>query len=72
MPQNRNSLYSQLRPACDGTMHTIMRGDSLYKLAMEHNITVEDILEINPDLNPYNLQIGMRICIPSNNRMRMR
>lgn len=60
----KSNLYSQMIPECDGIVHTILRGDSLYMIAREYNITVDDIMNANPDLNPYNLQIGMEICIP--------
>ncbi|WP_143598597.1 LysM peptidoglycan-binding domain-containing protein, partial [Tissierella sp. P1] len=44
--------------------YTIKSGDTLYKLAITHNTTVEAIMAINPGINPNNLQIGQRICIP--------
>ena len=44
--------------------YTIKSGDTLYKLAIEYNTTVEAIMRVNPGINPDNLQIGQRICIP--------
>ena len=44
--------------------HTIKSGDTLYKLAMTYNTTVEAIMRVNPGINPNNLQIGQVICIP--------
>ncbi|MBU5425249.1 LysM peptidoglycan-binding domain-containing protein [Tissierella pigra] len=44
--------------------YTIKSGDTLYKLAMTYNTTVEAIMKLNPGINPNNLQIGQRICIP--------
>ncbi len=44
--------------------YTIKSGDTIYKLAMKYNTTVEAILRVNPGINPNNLQIGQRICIP--------
>jgi LysM repeat protein len=44
--------------------YTIKSGDTLFKLARMHNTTVEAITAINPGINPNNLQIGQRICIP--------
>lgn len=43
--------------------YTIKSGDTLYKLAKIYNTTVEDIMRLNPGINPKNLQIGQRICI---------
>ncbi|NLY70185.1 MAG: LysM peptidoglycan-binding domain-containing protein [Clostridiales bacterium] len=60
----RSYLYSQVTPECDGILYTILRGDSLYLLAREYNVTIDDILNANPGLDPFNLQIGTQICIP--------
>lgn len=45
--------------------YTIKSGDTLYNLAKRYDTSVEEILAINPNLNPYNLQVGQKICIPS-------
>lgn len=44
--------------------YKIKSGDTLYQLAKKYDTTVEEILEVNPDINPYNLQVGQEICIP--------
>ena len=44
--------------------YTIKSGDTLYKLAITYRTTVEAIMALNPGINPNNLQIGQRICIP--------
>ena len=44
--------------------YRIKSGDTLYKLAQTYKTTVEDIMRINPGINPKNLQIGQMICIP--------
>lgn len=50
----------------DGSFpYVIKSGDTLYKLAITYETTVEAIIKINPGINPNNLQIGQRICIPS-------
>lgn len=43
--------------------HTIQYGDSLYKLSMMYNTTIDRLLEDNPYLNPYNLQVGSSILV---------
>ena len=52
--------------ACpEGTItHTIQSGDTFYNLAKQYNTTVEAIQAANPGVNPNNLQIGEKICIP--------
>ena len=54
-------------PACEGFMHTIRTGDTLYMLSRQYQITLDALMRANPDLDPYNLRIGMHICIPVNN-----
>jgi len=44
-------------------IYYIQRGDTLFRLAQRYRTTVDAILEINPGLNPNNLQIGQRIKI---------
>lgn len=38
--------------------------DTIYKLAEMFGLSIQEILTINPSLNPYNLQVGQSICIP--------
>ncbi len=44
--------------------YTIKSGDTLYLLAQRYNTTVDAIMKLNPGINPNNLQIGQKICIP--------
>ena len=34
-------------------------------LARQYNILLEDVLNANPGVDPYNLQIGQQVCIPT-------
>ena len=43
--------------------HTITYGDTLYTLSKIYNTTVHDILNANPNIEPYNLRIGDVITI---------
>lgn len=43
--------------------HIIQPGDSLYKIANDYQMTIQEILALNPTLQPYNLQIGAEIII---------
>lgn len=49
---------------CDGVVHVIEQGDTLYKLSRQYMVKIEDILYKNPFINMYNLQVGEKICIP--------
>ena len=49
---------------CDGMFHVIQSGDTFYKLSLQYNVPLDAIIRANPYDNPYNLQIGQRVCIP--------
>ncbi len=55
-----------MSPNCpSGTFaYTIVAGDTLFSLARRFNTTVQQIVALNPNINPNNLQIGQVICIP--------
>lgn len=45
--------------------YTIQADDTLWDLADQYDMTVEDIMDANPDLDPYNLMIGQIIALPT-------
>ena len=49
---------------CDGLIHVVKKGDTLYKISKMHNVKVGDIISANPYVNIYNLTIGDELCIP--------
>ncbi len=51
---------------CNGTIHVIEKGDTLYKLSREYGIPLALILMANPYTDIYNLQVGDEVCIPVN------
>lgn len=49
-------------------LYTIRPGDTLYNLALQYGTTVQEIVNTNLGLNPYNLRVGQPIYIyPHNN-----
>lgn len=50
---------------CNGHIHVIEKGDTLYKLSKKYDVRLFDIMRLNPYVNVYNLQIGDEICIPT-------
>lgn len=47
-------------------IYTIKPGDTLYNIALMYGTTVQEIMNMNMGLNPYNLQIGSQIYIYPN------
>lgn len=45
-------------------LHNVSAGDTLLALTYRYGSTVEEIMELNPDLDPTALQIGEQIIIP--------
>ncbi len=51
-------------PCPGGNFYTIREGDTLFSLSRRFNISLDDLLEANPGINPDRLMIGQRICVP--------
>jgi spore germination protein YaaH len=49
---------------CNGHIHVIEKGDTLYKLAKRFDCNLSDIIAANPYVNVYNMQVGEEVCIP--------
>lgn len=49
---------------CNGVVHTIKKGDTLYLISKYYKVPIGEIMGANRNINIYNLQIGDEICIP--------
>ena len=47
---------------CNGVIHVVKRGDTLYKLSRIYKVKLSDIISANPYINVYNMQ--PEVCIP--------
>ena len=54
-----------MEKGCNGLVHRVVEGDTLYKISKMYGVRLIDILKENPYVNVYNLQIGDEICIPT-------
>lgn len=43
--------------------HTIKPGDSFYLIARRYQMTVPQLMEMNPGMDPYNLQVGTQVMV---------
>ena len=44
-------------------LYTIRPGDTLYNLAIQYGTTVQELINTNLALDPYNLRVGQQIYI---------
>jgi len=60
-----SNTWQALSPLVNGyDVHTIVQGDTLFRLSVLFSTTVNRIIAANPGIDPYRLQIGQRIIIP--------
>jgi LysM repeat protein len=52
------------RPQPPRRTYTIQEGDTLDQVALDHDTTVERLLELNPRIDPTSLQVGQRLVVP--------
>lgn len=52
------------RRYCNGMVHVIKPGDTLYQISRYYRIPMAMLLRANPYVDVYNLQVGQEICIP--------
>ncbi|MGV2503514.1 LysM peptidoglycan-binding domain-containing protein [Priestia megaterium] len=51
-------------PSNQVTFYTIQSGDTFYSTAKKYNITVQQLQDANPGVDPTKLQIGQQIVLP--------
>jgi peptidoglycan DL-endopeptidase LytF len=56
-------MFNEICPA-SSRQHVVRKGDTLWKLSQFYGVSVQSILDLNPGINPENLQIGSTLCIP--------
>ena len=63
-----NAAYdtdAALTPTYAGTTHTVQSGETLYGISRKYGISLSLLLESNPAMDPYRLQIGTVLQIPA-------
>ncbi len=64
MQENAESPQPVTHVSHTGGTHTISQGETLYRIAVNNGITVEQLLAANPELDAYNYSEGIVINIP--------
>jgi N-acetylmuramoyl-L-alanine amidase len=52
----------------NGDCYTIQSGDTLWKISQKYNMTVDQLLKLNPNVKPETLQVGQKIKIKSSSQ----
>ena len=48
-----------------GYEHTVQAGETLWKIARDYNVTIQDIVNVNPSINNSSaLSLGQKIFVP--------
>ncbi|SEA84720.1 LysM domain-containing protein [Thalassobacillus cyri] len=47
-------------------IYAVRPGDTFYHIAVNNDLSVKDLMNANPDINPNALLIGQKICLPKN------
>lgn len=45
--------------------YMIQQGDTLYRIANQYGVSVQDVINANPGVDPYNLHVGQIIRVPT-------
>lgn len=51
-------------PCPSGVYWVVEKDDTLWSISQQLKVSIESILKSNPSIEPDNLRIGQRICIP--------
>ncbi len=46
------------------TIHVVQRGETLFRIARQYEVTVNDLARMNALVNPSNIKVGQRLLIP--------
>lgn len=52
-------------PPAGVTIHVVQRGENLYSIAIQYEMTVQDLAELNGIFNPYTIYVGQRLLVPT-------
>lgn len=62
------ALLSQTASAAEMTDYTVQKGDNLYRLAIQYNTTVDEIVAANGIVNKNLIRVNQELSIPTNTK----
>ncbi len=65
IPGTEDQLPAPAQQQSRGRTHRVAAGDTLYLIAKNYRIKLDDLMRANPQIDPYNLLIGTELNIPS-------
>ena len=69
IPKREGGAVQPSAPKAEYVIHTVKRKETLFSIAKSYQVDLNQVLEINPEINPNSpkLSIGQQIKIPSSN-----
>jgi LysM repeat protein len=64
LPRPAGIPIGPVPPCASGLYWAVASGDTLFTIAEATSTTVRVLMELNPHVDPLNLQVGMSICLP--------
>lgn len=61
---------SSAAPAASGNTYTVKAGDTLYRIAKNHGVNVNELMRVNGISDPRQLAVGRTLQIPGAGRRR--
>lgn len=59
------AAWAQDSPEAAGlTVHVVQRGETLYRIAQNYSLTVDELVRANGITNPASIQVGQRLLVP--------
>lgn len=66
-PERARQSSSETKKSSARSYYTVKSGDSLFRIANQHNMTVEQLKQLN-DLSTTNIQVGQRLAVQATDR----
>lgn len=64
LPSSGSVVPPEIPPCPSGLFWVVEPGDTVYSIAQATGFTIDEILAVNPSLDPNNLQPRTNICLP--------